>query len=156
MEEMEGASMASVTSFKVGGEYFGFDTTKIRHILEMTEPTKVPLSKEYMLGIINNHGNMIPVVDFRAMLGLSTDEKLPETSIVVVAVDNGVGAGESYLGFKVDEVDEVFDYTKEQYEPGVVVEVTRLVQRSLNATLHIGDKFIYMVNLEELAKVVEE
>lgn len=156
MEEMEGASMASVISFKVGGEYFGFDTTKIRHILEMTEPTKVPLSKEYMLGIINNHGNMIPVVDFRAMLGLSTDEKLPETSIVVVAVENGAGAGESYLGFKVDEVDEVFDYTKEQYEPGVVVEVTRLVQRSLNATLHIGDKFIYMVNLEELAKVVEE
>lgn len=153
MEEVEGVSLDSVTSFKVGGEYFGFETMKIRHILEMVTPAKVPLTKDYILGVINNHGNMIPVVDFRQMLGLPTDEDLPETSIVVVSVD---GTAEGYLGFKVDEVDEVFDYTPEQRQPTVVVEVSRLVQRSLNATLHIGDKFIYMVNLEELAKVVEE
>lgn len=152
MEELE-VSLESVTSFKVGGEYFGFETKKIRHILEMITPSKVPLTKDYILGVINNHGNMIPVVDFRAMLGLPVDETLPETSIIVVSVD---GTTETYLGFKVDEVDEVFDYTPEQKQANVVVEVSRLVQRSLNATLHVGDKFIYMVNLDELAKVVEE
>ncbi|MCQ2203409.1 MAG: chemotaxis protein CheW [Bacteroidales bacterium] len=153
MEVEEGVSLSSVTSFKVGGEYFGFETVRIRHILEMSEPTKVPLAKEYVMGIINNHGNMIPVIDFRAMLGLPSDDDLPETSIVVVSVD---GTAESYLGFKVDEVDEVFDYTESQYQADVVVEVNRLVQRSLQATLHVGDKFIYMINLDELAKTVEE
>lgn len=152
-ETIETTSAESVTSFKVGGEYFGFETTKIRHILEMTQPTKVPLSKDYIIGVINNHGNMIPVVDFRAMLGLPTDETLPETSIVVVSVDDTI---ESYLGFKVDEVDEVFDYTEQQMQQSVVIEVKDIVQRALNATLHVGDKFIYMVNLEELAKAVEE
>ncbi len=153
MEETIETAAESVTSFKIGGEYFGFETTKIRHILEMTKPTKVPLSKDYILGVINNHGNMIPVVDFRAMLGLPADDTLPETSIVVVSVD---GTNESYIGFKVDEVDEVFDYTEQQLQQGVVIEVSNLVQRALNSTLHIDDKFIYMVNLDELAKVVEE
>ena len=153
MEGIDDISANSVTSFRVGGEYFGFETTKIRNILEMSAPTKVPLSKNYILGVINNHGNMIPVVDFRKMLDLPDDEDLPETSIVVVSVD---GTNESYLGFKVDEVDEVFDYTESQYQKDVVIEVSDLVQRSLNATVHIGDKFIYMVNLDELSKVVEE
>ncbi len=152
-ETIETAATESVTSFKVGGEYFGFETTKIRHILEATQPTKVPLSKDYILGIINNHGNMIPVVDLRAMLNLPSDDTLPETSIIVVSID---GTNDSYIGFKVDEVDEVFDYTKQQLQQGVVIETSNLVQRALNSTLHVDDKFIYMVNLDELAKVVEE
>lgn len=154
--ETEDLSTASVTSFKIGGEYFGFKTIRIRHILEMVQPTKVPLSKSYMLGIINNHGSMIPVVDLREMLGLPNEENLPEASIVVVAVPDEAGATESLLGVKVDEVDEVFDYTEDQYKKEVVVEVGRLVQRALSATLHVGDKFIYMVSTVELAKVVEE
>lgn len=68
----------SITSFKVAGEYFGVESIKVLHILEMTEPTHVPLSKEYFLGVINNHGNMIPVVDFRMMLGAEREENLPE------------------------------------------------------------------------------
>ncbi|MCQ2226866.1 MAG: chemotaxis protein CheW [Bacteroidales bacterium] len=150
---MEEKEMTSVTSFKVGGEYFCFETFKIRHILEMTDPTHVPLSKDFVLGVINNHGNMIPVVDFRKMLGLPTEENLPEASIIVVSVD---GTNEGYLGVKVDEVDEVFDYSEDQYTSGVVIQVSRLLQKALSATLHIGDKFIYMVSLDELAKVVEE
>ena len=41
----------SITSFKVAGEYFGVDSIKVLHILEMVEPTHVPLSKEYFLKI---------------------------------------------------------------------------------------------------------
>ena len=152
--EAEETSQLSVTSFKIGGEYFGFKTIRIRHILEMVEPTKVPLAKPYVLGVINNHGSMIPVVDLRQMLGLPVEEDLPEASIVVVAVPDE--SGESLLGIKVDEVDEVFDYTEEQYSKEVVVEVSRMVQSALSATLHVGDKFIYMVSTKELAKVVEE
>ena len=144
---------ASITSFKVAGEYFCFETMKIRHILEMTTPTRVPLSKDYIMGVVNNHGNMTPVVDFRKIIGASAEEDLPEASIVVVAVDD---TNDSLIGFKVDEVDEVFATDSYQMSPDVVFEIDKAVQKALCGTYHIGDKFIYKVNLDELAKVVEQ
>ncbi|MBP5364455.1 MAG: chemotaxis protein CheW [Bacteroidales bacterium] len=144
---------ASITSFKVAGEFFCFETTKIRHILEMTAPTPVPLSKDYILGVVNNHGNMTPVVDFRKIIGVSAEENLPEASIVVVAVDD---SNESLIGFKVDEVDEVFATDNYNMSPEVVFEIDKTVQKALCGTYHIGEKFIYKVNLEELAKVIEQ
>lgn len=143
----------SITSFKLAGEYFCFMTHRIRHILEMTNPTPIPLAKDYIMGIINNHGSMIPVVDLRKMIGVAHEDNLPEASIIIVSVDE---TNESLIGFKVDEVDEVFDVEKEQISTNVVLEVDKKVQKSLSETIHVGDKFIYRINLDELSKVIEE
>lgn len=143
----------SITSFKVAGEYFGVESIKVLHILEMTEPTHVPLSKEYFLGVINNHGNMIPVVDFRMMLGAEREENLPEASIIIVSID---GTNETLVGFKVDEVDEVFDYNPQSVKNDVVLEVSKEVQPSLRGTLEDGEKFVYLINLDVLSKELEK
>lgn len=143
----------SITSFKVAGEYFGVESIKVLHILEMTTPTHVPLSKEYFLGVINNHGNMIPVVDFRMMLGAEPEANLPEASIIIVSID---GTNETLVGFKVDEVDEVFDYNPENVSNDVVLEVSKLVQPSLRGMLQDKDKFVYLINLDVLSKELEK
>ena len=54
---MEEEKIISLTTFRSAGEYFAFETIRIRHILENVTPTQVPLTKDYVLGIINNHGN---------------------------------------------------------------------------------------------------
>lgn len=147
------SEVSSITSFKVAGEYFGFETMKIQHILEMTKPTHVPLSKKHFMGVINNHGNMIPVVDFRVLLGVESDVDVPEASIIIVSVD---GTTETLVGFKVDEVDEVFDFSAEQFSKEVVWEVESDLQRALCATIKNKDKFVYQLNLDELAHIIEQ
>lgn len=144
---------ASITSFKVAGEYFCFETMKIRHILEMVTPTPIPLSKDYVIGIVNNHGNMIPVVDFRKIIGVESENNLPEASIIIVSSDD---ANESLIGFKVDQVDEVFDAEKQTMSSNVVLEIDKAVQKTLAGTYHIGDKFIYKINIVEMANVIEQ
>lgn len=142
----------SVTSFKVAGEYFAFETATIRHILENTPATRVPLTKPFLKGIINNHGNMIPVVDFRTLLDKEEDDTLPEMCIVVVAVeDNGK---ETLVGFKVDEMDDVFEYTAEDFKTDVVLDVNTGVQNAIAGTIKSGEKFIYLTKTEELAKAL--
>lgn len=149
---MEQEQASSITSFKTAGEYFGIETMKIQHILENLKPTPVPLTAEYILGIINNHGNMFPVVDFRQLIGAEADDNQPEASIIVVSVD---GTNETLIGFKVDEVDEVFDITKEKVTKDVVLEVdNKGVQASLSGTISRDGKFIYTVNIDELSKVI--
>lgn len=142
----------SVTSFKIGGEYFAFETFAIRHILENTQPTHVPLAKSFVRGIINNHGNMIPVIDFRVLIGKEPDDELPEQCIVVVGF---ASAGkEDLVGFKVDEMDDVFEYSLDNFKADVVVDVNRAVQRALVGTIKEGDKFVYLIKTDELAEAL--
>lgn len=139
----------SVTSFKVGGEYFAFETESIRHILEYSAPTRVPLTKPFIKGIINNHGNMIPVVDFRVLVGKESDDSQPEQSIVVVAFETA--GKEELCGFKVDEMDDVFEFSHENFKPEVVIDVNPEVQRAAAGTIKVGDKFVYLLKMSELA-----
>ena len=81
-------NMESITSFRVAGEYFGVATMKIQHILEVSDITHVPLAPAYYMGVVNNHGNMIPVIDFRMLIGVDNSVERPEASIMVVSVDD--------------------------------------------------------------------
>ncbi len=149
----------SVTSFKVGGEYFAFETDAVRHILENVEPTPVPLTKNFVRGIINNHGNMIPVIDFRVLIGKESCDTLPEQCIVVVGIASEKGA-EEMVGFKVDEMDDVFEYDKADYSTEVVIDIDVKVQRALAGTIKKLDAdgnpcFVYKIKTQEVAKALE-
>lgn len=152
MAEIIENTTTSVTTFKIAGEYFAFETMKIRHILEYVEPTNVPLSKEYIMGVINNHGNMVPVIDTSVLFGIKNDEDHPEVSIVIVSTDE---SNDSLLGFLVDEVDDVFDYAPESWTKDVVMQISEQVQGTLSGTIKKDDKFVYTINIADLAKVVE-
>ena len=142
----------SVTSFKIGGEFFAFETQAIRHILEFTAPTRVPLTKPFFKGIINNHGNMIPVVDFRILLGKEPDDTFKEQSIIVVAIESG--GKEELCGFKVDEMDDVFEYEASDFKREVVIDVNDEVQHAVAGTIKVDDKFVYLLKTAELANAL--
>ena len=54
--------MTSIISFLINKEIFAFDTLKVRNILELDKVTWIPNTKEYILGVINLHGNIIPIL----------------------------------------------------------------------------------------------
>ncbi|HTS48004.1 MAG TPA: chemotaxis protein CheW, partial [Bryobacteraceae bacterium] len=73
-------------TFKLSDEVFGIDVAKVREVLDFTSITKVPRTPDFMSGVINLRGNVVPVVDLRLCFEMSKTEKTVNTCIVVVEV----------------------------------------------------------------------
>ncbi len=102
-------------TFSLGEESFALDVTKVREILEFTRLTRVPRTPEFMRGVINLRGSVVPVMDMRLKFNLAATEKTVNTCIIVVEV---LLRGETViLGALVDSVQEVFDLEPGQIQP---------------------------------------
>lgn len=148
-----GEQLESLISFRVGDEHFAFDTLKVRHILEMSAITRVPNAKSYVLGIVNLHGNIIPVIDFRMMLGASETENTADTSIVVTSVD---GNNDSYIGYVVDQVDEVFGCHGLEIKDNVAIDAGNELVGTFIGNVYIKERFVHIIDLGELSQLVEQ
>jgi purine-binding chemotaxis protein CheW len=84
-------------------------------VLDFTTITKIPRTPEFMRGVINLRGSVVPVADLRLCFGMSRTEKTVNTCIIVVEV---VLDGESaIIGALADSVEEVIDLEPEQIQP---------------------------------------
>ena len=101
-------------TFKVGEEVFALEVTNVREILEFIPVTKVPQTPDFMTGVINLRGSVVPVMDMRLKFGMSETEKTVNTCIIVVEVDTD--GDTALLGALVDSVQEVFELEPEQIE----------------------------------------
>src|SRR3954470_23251347 len=99
-------------TFKLGEEVFAIDVAKVREVLDFTAITKVPRTPDFMSGVINLRGNVVPVVDLRLCFEMSHTEKTVNTCIVVVEM---ILEGEStVIGALADSVEEVIDLEPDQ------------------------------------------
>jgi purine-binding chemotaxis protein CheW len=102
-------------TYKLEDEIFAVDVAKVREILDFTPATKVPGTPEFMRGVINVRGNVVPVVDMRLKFGLTKTEKTVDTCIVVMEII--VDEDTTVLGALVDSVQEVFEIEASHIEP---------------------------------------
>ena len=102
-------------TFSLDEEVFAIDVAKVREILDYTQAMRVPGAPEFMRGIVNVRGNVIPVVDMRLKFGMSKTERTVNTCIVVMEVD--VEGETTVLGALVDSVQEVFELEHGHVEP---------------------------------------
>ncbi|HEY1810042.1 MAG TPA: chemotaxis protein CheW [Acidobacteriaceae bacterium] len=102
-------------TFRLAREVFATDVAKVREVLDLTSITAVPRTPEFMAGVINLRGSVVPVVDLRLCLAMEKTENTRNTCIVVVEVilDQEVVV----LGALADSVEEVIDLEPEQIEP---------------------------------------
>ena len=102
-------------TFKLDKEVFAVDVHKVREILEMIPITRVPKTPDYMRGVINVRGSVVPVIDIRLKFGMSKTEKTVNTCIIVLEV---MQKGEPIIvGALADSVQEVFELAPESIEP---------------------------------------
>jgi purine-binding chemotaxis protein CheW len=101
-------------TFTLGAEKYAIDVAHIREILEYTTITKLPQAPEFMRGVINLRGSVVPVVDMRLKFGMSPTEQTIATSIIVVEIllDNET----ILIGALADSVQEVLELEPEQIE----------------------------------------
>lgn len=105
----------SYLSFQVGTEVFATSVNHVINILEMIKITRVPKSPQYMKGVINLRGSVLPVLDTRIKFGLPETEYTTNTCILVIEIK--VKKDIVQLGAIVDSVNEVIELTANDIEP---------------------------------------
>lgn len=101
-------------TFRLGGEEYGLQILKVQEIIRMQAVTRVPRTPDYLRGVINLRGKVIPVVDLRRKFGLEDQEDTERTCIIVVQV---IHSGSTVtMGTIIDEVREVLDIGAENIE----------------------------------------
>lgn len=102
-------------TFMLDKEQFAVDIAKVREVLEFTSVTKVPRTPEFMRGVINLRGSVVPVVDLRLKFGLTKTESTIDTCVIITEVE---ARGEkTVLGALADSVQEVIELEPKSIEP---------------------------------------
>lgn len=102
-------------TFRLAESSFSVDVGQVREILDHTEVTKVPQTPDYMLGVINLRGNVVPVIDLRLRFGLPAAERTRDSCIVVMEIR--LDGELIVVGALADAVEEVLDLNREEIEP---------------------------------------
>jgi purine-binding chemotaxis protein CheW len=105
------AEVLQLVSFRVGNEEFGLDILKVQEIIRLRDLTRVPNMPDFVDGVINLRGQVIPVIGLRRRFGMEPSDIDKRTRIVVAEINGAI------LGFVVDEVSEVLRVSGDTVEP---------------------------------------
>lgn len=114
MEEVKVALDSETTQFivvKLGDEQYGIDIKFVDNIVRMQHITRVPNVQEYLKGVINLRGEVIPVMSARLKMGLPADEYTKSTRIIILRLEQ-----HGTIGIVVDEAGEVVTLDNRQIE----------------------------------------
>ena len=104
--------------FELAEEHYGVDIGAVQSIIKMEQVTVVPRAPDFVEGVINLRGTVLPVIDLRLRFGLSAKETTKDTRIAVVEIDS------TEVGMVVDGVSEVLMVSDEDIEPPSPVVTT--------------------------------
>ena len=147
MENLDDNFTHSLLSFRVGTEVFAAEVEKVLHILELPKITHVPRCPEYVLGVINLRGSVLPVIDSRLRFGLGVTADSRNTCIIVMEV---VLEGEPLkIGLKVDAAMEVMETNIRQMQaaPNIGQHINN---EFIKGIVQHRDEFIMVLNLDKL------
>ncbi|MCK4739330.1 MAG: purine-binding chemotaxis protein CheW [Deltaproteobacteria bacterium] len=109
--ESAGVVGGKFLSFLLHNEEYGLDVLSVREIIGIIDITTVPQMPNYVKGVVNLRGKVIPVIDLRLRFGIPEISYDEETCIIVVEV------GDMLMGIIIDTVLEVLDITAKDIEP---------------------------------------
>ena len=139
-------------TFRLAEEVFALDISKVREVLDFTAITKVPRTPEFMRGVINLRGNVVPVVDMRLKFGMTMTEKTVNTCIIIVEID--LDGDTTVLGALADSVQEVVDLEPDKIEPAPKIG-TRLRTEFITGMGKRDDQFIIILDIDKVFSVDE-
>jgi len=134
-------------TFKLDEEIFALDISKVKEVLDFTEITKIPKTPEFMKGVINLRGGVVPVVDMRLKFGMSETAKTVNTCIIIVEVT--IEGETTVLGALVDSVQEVMDLEPGQIEPAPRIG-TRLRTEFIRGMGKRDNHFIMILDIDKV------
>jgi len=134
-------------TFKLEDELFALDIGKVREVLDFTTITKVPQTPDYMRGVINLRGSVVPVVDLRLKFGMVMAEQTVNTCVIIVEVE--LEGEKVVMGAMADAVQEVLDLEPDQIEPPPRIG-TKLNTQFIKGMGKHNEQFIIILDIDEV------
>jgi len=155
---MNATQGAQVVTFRLGAEHFAADILAVERVLRYSTPTVVPRLPDWVEGVLEHEGRVVPVIDLRRRFGLASDAARPENRIIIFAV------ADHWVGAVVDTVHDVATFGADQVAPppplfrGLPAEYLRgLVRRDGRMLLILEvQRLLTSTETLQLAQAMEE
>lgn len=135
--------LAQFISFRIGEEEYGVDIMAVREIKGWTSVTKLPNTPDFVRGVLNLRGVIVPIFDLRCRFGMGETEATKLHVVIIVAVRDRT------IGILVDAVSDILTAGSEQIRP--VPEMDRDRQeRFLSGLITVEERMVALIALEEL------
>jgi purine-binding chemotaxis protein CheW len=139
-------------TFKLGEEMFALDIAKVREVLDFTTVTRVPRTPDFMRGVINLRGSVVPVVDLRRKFNMEPSEKTVNTCIIISEVM--VDGDTTVLGALADSVQEVIDLGPDHIAPAPRIG-TKLRTEFIKGMGKQNDRFVIILDIDKVFSINE-
>lgn len=137
----------SFLSFRLGDELFAASVGKVLEILEIPKITKVPRSPDFIRGVINLRGNVLPVIDTRTKFGLPSVSDTVNSCILVLTI--ALEGSIITVGAVVDAVQEVIEIEGDSIQ-AVPSVGSRYKTEFIDGMVKLNDQFIMILNLDRV------
>lgn len=139
-------------TFILGGEVYGVSILVIKEILEYHEPTLVPMMPEFIRGVINLRGSVVPVVDLSLRLGKQSSKVGKRTCVVIIEIAHEEESLK--IGVIVDAVNEVLDIAPENIESAPNFGA-KIRTDFIGGMGKVADKFVVLLNIDHVLSIEE-
>lgn len=130
-------------TFTVAQEEYGVDIMTVREIKGWTETTRLPNTSEFMRGVMNLRGLIIPIFDLRARFQRGMTEATPKHVVIILAV------AERNIGILVDTVSDILDARADQIKPAPTTD-TQLDASYISGLISLENRMVVLLNIEHL------
>ena len=135
-------------SFTIGKEKLAVDANKVIEILNVNEITRVPGSDEYMVGVVNIRGSVLPVIDPRRKFNIKKRKTLPE-NITVMILDVETDGEDKHLGTIIDSVTNIIEIDQEDIKNTVSLDLP-FNPEFLVGVAKVDGQFIQVMNIDKV------
>ena len=137
--------LVQLVSFMLAEEEYGVEVLKVREIIRMPTITKMPNVLQYVEGIINLRGKVIPIISMRKRFGLMEDENSSRTRIIIMDVAGGL------IGFIVDGVSEVIRiHSSEIQPPPTMVLSGGIGQEFITGVFNHAERLLIIMDVDRM------
>ncbi len=146
----EKETLMQLVGFMIGKELFGVDILMVQEIIRETPITSIPDSPDFIEGVINLRGNIIPIIDLRKRLNLmSGQESNDDIWIIILNVQGRV------TGFIVDLVTQVMKVPVDSIKPPPELVVAGLKSQYISGVCKIDKRLLIMLDFDRILLVEE-
>lgn len=136
-------------TFVLDSEEYAVEILKVQEIKSWSRTTPIPCAPDYLLGVINLRGEIVPVIDLRIRFGLDSFKYKPTTAVIVVRTNDG--STEKIAGLVVDEVADVYNLEESKIQGSS--DIARSINQDYIKGLAREDKkLIILINLDKIVE----
>lgn len=144
------AEIIQLVSFELENEEYGVDVLAVREIIRLPEITKMPNSPDYIVGIINLRGTVVPIISLRRRFGLMDCEISRSSRILVMETVGGLN------GFIVDAVAEVIRISSTEIQPPPAITYGNTAQECITGIVNHAERLLVVLDLNRLFSAEEQ